>query len=382
MKKTLLLTENFPPKLGGSCRWFWELYSRLPNDKVLVVADKTIGGREWDATHKIEIMRLSLSSIEWGLKSVTGLSFYIRSAWALFNIIKAESIKEIHCGRVIPEGVIARILSLVTPITYRCYVHGEDIETAATSREQSLLVRQVCRKSLSLICNSQNSIQLVAKLGYSNSDKCYLLHPGVDVELFSPAPADIDIQERFGWSQKRVLLTVGRLQRRKGQDYLIKAMPSLLKRFPDLLYAIVGQGDCFDELQDLIDSYDLSENVKIYPNMSDEQLVQCYQQCDLCILPNRTIGNDIEGFGMVLVEAQACGKPVVAGRSGGTAETMKVGETGHLIDCTSPERLGEELSILLSQQSLIPNQNAPREHVLRHFSWTSHVEKARDHFSQ
>ncbi|MCF7980461.1 MAG: glycosyltransferase family 4 protein [Pseudomonadales bacterium] len=382
MKKTLLLTENFPPKQGGSCRWFWELYSRLPTNKVLIVADETIDGRGWDTTHDIEVERLPLNSTEWGLKSLTGLSFYILSTWALFKIIKARSIEEIHCGRVIPEGVIARILHLVTPIRYRCYVHGEDVETAATSREQSLLVRQVCRKALSLICNSQNTINLVEKLGFTNTEKCYLLHPGVDLERFLPASTDIDIQGRLGWSQKRVLLTVGRLQRRKGQDFLIKAMPSLLKRFPDLFYAIVGQGDCFDELQDLIDSNDLSENVKIYPKVSDEQLVQCYQQCDLFILPNRTIGNDIEGFGMVLVEAQACGKPVIAGRSGGTAETMIVGETGFLIDCTSPDRLVDELSPLLGQQPLIPDQNAPREHVLQHFSWVRHVEKARGHFCQ
>ncbi|MBK1617431.1 glycosyl transferase family 1 [Lamprobacter modestohalophilus] len=382
MKKTLLLTENFPPKQGGSSRWFWELYSRLPTNKVLVIANNTKGGREWDAIHSILIERLPLSSTEWGLKSLTGLAFYIRSTWALFKIIKARNIEEVHCGRVIPEGVIARILNLVTTIRYRCYVHGEDVESAATSREQSLLVREVCRKALSLICNSQNTINLVEKLGYSDSDKCYLLHPGVDLERFVPAPTDIDIQERLGWSQKRVLLTVGRLQRRKGQDFLIKAMPSLLKRFPDLFYAIVGQGDCYDELQDLIDSNDLSENVKIYPKMSDEQLVQCYQQCDLVILPNRTIGNDIEGFGMVLVEAQACGKPVIAGRSGGTAETMIVGETGFLIDCTSPDRLVDELLPLLGLQPLIPDQNAPREHVLQHFSWVRHVEKARGHFSQ
>lgn len=377
MKKTLLLTENFPPKEGGSGRWFWELYSRLPNDKVLIVANDTPEGREFDKTHELDIVRIELESTEWGLASTKGLGFYWETIRKVLKLIKEHGIEEVHCGRVIPEGVIARALKLLAGARYNCFVHGEDVETAATSREHSLLVKNVCKNASMLICNSENTANIVHKLGFDSGSKCEVLHPGVDTSRFEVAAPDTSFRQQMGWSGKRVLLTVGRLQRRKGQDFLIKSMPALLKEFPDLFYAVVGRGQCYDELISLVDQHKLHDNVCVYPDMDDEALIKCYQQCDIFILPNRTIDNDIEGFGMVLVEAQVCGKPVIAGDSGGTRETMNIGKTGHIIDCSSTENLLNGLSPILRNREIVDGEVDIADYAKNRFNWDQHVAKAK-----
>ena len=377
MKKTLLLTENFPPKEGGSGRWFWELYSRLPNDKVLIVANDTPEGREFDKTHELDIVRIELESTEWGLASTKGLGFYWETIRKVLKLIKEHGIEEVHCGRVIPEGVIARALKLLAGARYNCFVHGEDVETAATSREHSLLVKNVCKNASMLICNSENTANIVRKLGFDSGSKCEVLHPGVDTSRFEVAAPDTSFRQKMGWSGKRVLLTVGRLQRRKGQDFLIKSMPALLNEFPDLFYAVVGRGECYDELISLVDQHKLHDNVCVYPDMDDEALIKCYQQCDIFILPNRTIDNDIEGFGMVLVEAQVCGKPVIAGDSGGTRETMNIGKTGHIIDCSSTENLLNGLSPILRNREIVDGEVDIADYAKNRFNWDQHVAKAK-----
>lgn len=377
MKKTLLLTENFPPKEGGSGRWFWELYSRLPNDKVLIVANDTPEGREFDNTHELDIVRIELESTEWGLASTKGLGFYWETIRKVLKLIKEHGIEEVHCGRVIPEGVIARALKLLAGARYNCFVHGEDVETAATSREHSLLVKNVCKNASMLICNSENTANIVRKLGFDSGSKCEVLHPGVDTSRFEVAAPNTSFRQQMGWSGKRVLLTVGRLQRRKGQDFLIKSMPALLKEFPDLFYAVVGRGECYDELISLVDQHELHDNVCVYPDMDDEALIKCYQQCDIFILPNRTIDNDIEGFGMVLVEAQVCGKPVIAGDSGGTRETMNIGKTGHIIDCSSTENLLNGLSPILRNREIVDGEVDIADYAKNRFNWDQHVAKAK-----
>ena len=377
MKKTLLLTENFPPKEGGSGRWFWELYSRLPNDKVLIVANDTPEGREFDKTHELDIVRIELESTEWGLASTKGLGFYWETIRKVLKLVKEHGIEEVHCGRVIPEGVIARALKLLAGARYNCFVHGEDVETAATSREHSLLVKNVCKNASMLICNSENTANIVRKLGFDSGSKCEILHPGVDTSRFEVAAPDTSFRQKMGWSGKRVLLTVGRLQRRKGQDFLIKSMPALLNEFPDLFYAVVGRGECYDELISLVDQHELHDNVCVYPDMDDEALIKCYQQCDIFILPNRTIDNDIEGFGMVLVEAQVCGKPVIAGDSGGTRETMNIGKTGHIIDCSSTENLLNGLSPILRNREIVDGEVDIADYAKNRFNWDQHVAKAK-----
>lgn len=380
--KTLLITENFPPKPGGSGRWFWELYSRLPHGEYEVLAGEDSSSAQFDNDATLSIKRENLASTEWGFVSLKGLKFYISRAWRIRKIVKENSNTNLHCGRVLPEGVIAWILNIFTGIPYTCYVHGEDLETAQISREQYFICGQVIKRAKNIICNSQNSANIVAKFGDKAAAKTLVLHPGVDSDLFVPANKDQTILSALGWANKKVVLTVGRLQARKGQDMMIKAVSDIIKHIPNFLYAVIGGGECKDELVSLVEELKLHDYVQFLSEISDQDMINCYQQCDLFILPNRTIDQDIEGFGMVLVEAQSCGKPVIAGDSGGTKETMLVGETGEIVDATNPQNISAAVIEMLSdEKKLVSMGTKGREHVLNSLDWKALVIRAKDLFS-
>lgn len=374
---TLLITENFPPKAGGSGRWFWELYSRLPQGQYQILAGLDSSSSQFDADASIEIQRENLSSSEWGFVSAIGLKFYVKSAWLIRKLIKQNKITELHCGRVLPEGVIAWLLNIFTGIPYVCYVHGEDLETAQSSREQYFICGQVIKRARKIICNSQNSANIVAKFGPEAVAKTTVLHPGVNSEEFIPQPKNKSILSNLGWTGKKVALTVGRLQARKGQDMMIRAVPEIIKSVPNFLYAVVGGGAQKQELVALVEELGLHDHVQFLSEISDQDMIRCYQQCDFFILPNRTIGQDIEGFGMVLVEAQSCGKAVIAGDSGGTKETMLIGETGFIVDATDPLNIAQLVTkLILDENTLIDMGEKGRAHVIGSLDWQPLTQKA------
>jgi phosphatidylinositol alpha-1,6-mannosyltransferase len=127
-------------------------------------------------------------------------------------------------------------------------------------------------------------------------------------------------------------------------------------------------------LQGLVEKLNLQEHVRFLGEIDDNTLRRCYRECDLFVLPNRSVGRDVEGFGIVLLEAQACGKPVIAGRSGGTKDAMVHGKTGLLVDCQNPESPGELVTaicdILGDAERLATLGNAARSFVEKNFDWS------------
>ena len=289
----------------------------------------------------------------------------------------------IHCARCIPEGLIGYLSYKFLDIPYLCYVHGEDVETASTSRELSWIVRKALKHTKYLVCNSQNTANILLNNWNVSSDKIKIIHPGVDATQFIPAPTEQKIRLQLGWKKSPVILTVGRLQERKGQDMLIRSLPLIKTKYPDILYAIVGNGEQRSKLEQLVEELNLQDHVLFMSELSDAEMIQCYQQCDIFILPNRTVGRDIEGFGMVLVEAQACAKPVIAGNSGGTAETMLLEETGLIIDCTQPELIAQTLSTLLGDPEKCKQMGENgRKHVEQHLGWKMIAQQSKNLFEQ
>jgi phosphatidylinositol alpha-1,6-mannosyltransferase len=171
----------------------------------------------------------------------------------------------------------------------------------------------------------------------------------VDTERFRPAGRDPAARGRLGWGDRPVVLTVGRLQQRKGHDVMIRALGTIRAAVPEVLYAIVGDGEERFRLERLVAREGLGRHVQFLGELPDEDLLRCYQQCDLFVLPNRQVGLDIEGYGIVLLEAQACGKAVVTGASGGTRETLRDPDTGRVVACELPEELAATVVDLLAE---------------------------------
>jgi phosphatidylinositol alpha-1,6-mannosyltransferase len=151
---------------------------------------------------------------------------------------------------------------------------------------------------------------------------------------------------------------------------MIRALSSIRAQCPDVLYAVAGDGADREYLSRLAEEHRVTDIVQFQGALGDDELVTCYQQCDVFALPNRQIGWDVEGFGMVLLEAQACGRPVIAGMSGGTTDAVQSGRTGELIECDAPDRLAEATVRLLTEPALAARMGEEgRQWVVNNFDW-------------
>jgi phosphatidylinositol alpha-1,6-mannosyltransferase len=337
--------------------------------EVEVVAGDGPGSENFDRTSSLPIVRAPLAFANWGVMTRRGPVEYVRAFRTVRQVIARRPPRAIHCGKALPEGLIALACARRWHIPFVCYVHGEELSLARTSRELKWLTQLVLTQATTIVANSRNTEDML-KRDWSVSRSIAVMHPGVDASRFVPAPADPMARERLGWGGRRVVLTVGALQKRKGQDMMIRALPAIRAACADVLYVVAGEGWERPYLESLVDGLLLRDAVQFLDAPPDDQLIECYQQCDLFALPNRQVGWDIEGFGIVLLEAQACGKAVLAGQSGGTVETIRKGVTGELVPCDNPEPLARAVIDLLEHPDRRRAMGAAgREWVVDHFDW-------------
>lgn len=380
--KILVLAQVFPPRRGGSGQWLWELYRRLGAD-VYVVAGATDGDLAFDRQSSLAIERITLDFSSWGITSIRAAAQYIRTFARVRRAASRIGADVIHCGKSLPEGLIGAAISRTSGRPLLIYVHGEELTLAAASRELRWLTRIVLRRAQTIVANSHHTKKLLVESWSAVPEHIVVMHPGVDTAKFVPAATDAGVRRRLGWTGRRVILTVGALQKRKGQDMMIRALTAIRSRCPDVLYAIAGEGWERSYLESLAQSCGVSDAVQFRGAPAETELIESYQQCDVFALPNRQVGWDFEGFGIVLLEAQACGRPVITGRSGGTAETMQPGRTGEVVSCETPEELAAVTANLLddpTRRSAL-GTNA-RQWVCDHFDWDVLSRNSRALFAQ
>ncbi len=380
----LVLSEVFPPQAGGSGRWLWEIYRRILTDRTrLIVGTNTDNSAsDFDRDSGLRIQRRSLSPPTWGLLDPATLVHHGRLLGHLRRLARDEVIEQVHCGKCLSEGLTAWMFRRLTGIPYLCYAHGEEFALArTTSRELRFLTRRVLQDARVVIANSWNThSELVEHWGLP-AESIAVIHPGVDLERFQPAPPDPELRDALGWRDRTVLLTVGRLQPRKGQDQVIRALSRIREAVPDVLYALVGDGDDRQHLEALAAQHGVTEQVRFHGLVDDGLLPTLFQQADLFVLANRRDGHDFEGFGMVLLEAQACGRPILAGRSGGTAETLDDGRTGRLVDANEPGPIAEAIVDLLGDRQRLDRMGLDARHwVETRFCWSRQAAQAADLF--
>ena len=147
----LLLTEVFPPMHGGSGRWLYEVYRRVTDTPVTVVAGKHDGSQNFDAQCELPVHRSALKMSNWGILSLAAQRDYLREYRLLRGLIQEQGVREVHVGRCLPEGWLAWMLKHRMGIPYVCYVHGEDAEIARTSRQLFWMAQRVFRNAESII---------------------------------------------------------------------------------------------------------------------------------------------------------------------------------------------------------------------------------------
>ena len=364
----LLLAELYPPTIGGSGVLLESLYSRLTNHRVHVVTDGT-GSR---VQRGVPVTGVRMSARDWGVLGRGCLARHVRVAREVRRLTSGDTI--VHCSRGLPEGLSAALSGR----RFLCWTHGEELGYASTSRELSWLLRRVYRRAAAIVANSRNSARLLAEWGVEGN-RITVIHPGVDVERFRP---DVDPgawRARYGQPDDCLLLSVGRLQRRKGHDLVLAALANWRPDDPPVRYLIAGDGDYRNALETEARSLGIRDRVVFLGPVTDDELPGLYAASDIFVLPNRRDGVDFEGFGIVFLEAAAAGLPCIAGRSGGVPEAVQDGETGVLVSGTDALELAEVIRRLArSTDERRRMGERGRRRALHEFRWEDGVRRLTD----
>jgi len=371
----LVITELFLPTKGGTAVWFDEVYRRLGKEEIHIVTSYIPGCEEYDKKHPNRIYRIKLKRHAW-LKPES-LLMYIKLLIYGLNIIIQNNIKEIHAGRVLPEGFVGLLLARMFRKKLLVYAHGEEITTWIQPLKNRFM-RFVYSNSDKIIVNSEFTKKELLKLGVL-SDKVSLISPGVDVNRFRKKLNNKNLRKKIEVPESAsLLLSVGRLSRRKGFDMVIRALPELIQEGVDAYYVIIGIGEDYDYLNKIIRELDLENRVFLLGHVPMDDLPYWYNECDLFVMPNREINGDNEGFGMVFIEAAACGKTAIAGKAGGTGSAVIDGVTGLRVNGESPRDIAESISKLLKDKEYLKKlENAAYIRVMKEFAWEKVAEKTK-----
>jgi len=372
----LVITELFLPTKGGTAIWFDEVYRRLGDREVHILAADVPGAAEIDSVHRNTIHRVSFKRYGW-LKPES-LLIYARLLFVGLWLTLRYRIRVIHAGRVLPEGIVGWLIARLTGKPIMIYAHGEEITTWRQSGKFKAM-RFAYRRSDRVIANSDFTRGELLKLGVS-PDRIILISPGVDVERFRPGLPAEHVRASIGLRKdQKLILSVGRLSRRKGFDSVIHALPELIESGLDVVYALIGIGEDHDYLLGLAQASGVADRVHLLGHVSPADLPLWYNACDLFAMPNRAIDGDTEGFGMVFLEAAACGKPSIAGDAGGTGAAVEDGITGCRVNGEDRAQVAASLKNLLSDPELSQRLGqAGHDRANRDFSWTAVAHKTID----
>jgi phosphatidylinositol alpha-1,6-mannosyltransferase len=376
--RILVCTEQFLPTRGGSITWLLNTYSRFKPQEVVIVAGAQPEDGALDQELPFRVERLPMTMADWDPTVPASMAHYLRLVWQVSRRCSWYGLRQVHCAKVLPEGLISYAMYRLFGIPYLLYAHGEEILTAMTSRKLAWLLPRIYRGAAAIIANARNTQQLLLDLGIA-AHKIHLIHPGVDGQTLRVGPeARERIRQRHHLGTSPVLLTVGRMQRRKGQDMVIRALPQIKLVVPQVQYVMVGAGEELTSLQELARSLGVQDNVRFVGKVADDELAAYYAACDVFIMPNRQIDADIEGFGIVYLEAGAAGKPVIGGHSGGTADAIVDGVTGVRVDGNSVHDIATAAIALLTHPTRAASMGRNgQQRVGREFTWEAVVRRTR-----
>jgi len=343
----LVLTELFLPTKGGTAVWFDEVYRRLGGKEIHIITADVPGAAEHDRNHPNSIHRLSLARVSW--LRPESLLMYLRFLGRALRLAISCPVDVVHAGRALPEGLVAWLVARLTRRPVVIYAHGEEL-TGWGCGNKYRAMRFALRHADRVIANSEFTQQTLVGMGVAQQ-RIELIHPGVDVDRFRPGLSHADLRMGLGIADDALLvLSVGRLSRRKGFDNVIRSLPVLRAAGLDVHYAIIGIGEDDAYLHGLADELGVADRVHRLGHVPMEDLPRWYNACDLFVLANRQVGGDTEGFGMVFIEAGACAKAVVAGAAGGTASAVIDGVTGLRVDAADVGPVAEVLRRLLADR--------------------------------
>jgi len=353
-KRTLIISLEFPPEIGGIATYVHDMAKALDPEKTLVLAPPMKDSREWDEAQPYPIIRHDF--------------YYPKFIWPRWlkllslvkKIVRAEGIELIMVHHILPIGTVALRIFKSFGVPYIIFSHGTDMVMASSVPRKKKLAGMIGKKSLQVIANSENLKMRLLEKFPELAGNTSVLYPCPDEDFLTPPPAEEieQLKHIYALEGKQVILTVSRFTEGKGFPHLLRVMPDILARVPHLVWMIVGDGEDTkrNEILKEIQTRNLQNIVRFVGQVPHHELKKFYYLADLFVLLTHPDNGMEEGLGLVFLEASATGKPVVAGRSGGVEEAVINGQTGLVIDV-----LHEPQTIVDSIVSLIQNKQVARE---------------------
>jgi phosphatidylinositol alpha-1,6-mannosyltransferase len=351
MDKTLIVTNDFPPRPGGIQAFLHNMALRLEPGRLVVYASTWKRSPEgvaataaFDAEQPFTVVR----------DPTTMLLPTPRVTRRAVRLLHEHDCASVWFGAAAPLGLMAPALRRAGARRLVATTHGHEAGWAQLPASRQLLRRIGEGTDTITYLGEYTRSRIAGALTPEAAGRMVQLPPGVDEKTFHPGSGGDRIRARLGLSDRPVVVCVSRLVPRKGQDTLILAMPAILAREPDAVLLIVGGGPYAKELEKLAAETGVTESVRFTGPVPWEELPAHFGAGDVFAMPCRTRrgGLDVEGLGIVYLEASATGLPVVAGDSGGAPDAVLDGETGWVVRGGSVEETADRIATLLGDPEL------------------------------
>jgi phosphatidylinositol alpha-1,6-mannosyltransferase len=313
VNKTLVITNDFPPRRGGIETFVFSLCNDMPPDEVVVYTARMEGSEEFDADVDYPVIR----------DRARILLPTFRVGRGVRRVAREQSCDRVVFGAAAPLGLLASGLRRAGVQEIVGITHGHEVWWAKVPIARQLLRRIGETTDYLTFVSEFCRLQISPALSRAAAGRMRRLSPAIDRNRFRPGMDRRTLRRRWGLAPERpVVLAASRLVRRKGQDTLIKAWPSVLERHPEAALLIVGDGPSKRRLVRMVRRRGLASSVIIRPSVPWDVMPHIYATADVFALPCRTRlwGLEVEAFGLVFLEASAAGLPVLVGDSGGAVE--------------------------------------------------------------
>jgi phosphatidylinositol alpha-1,6-mannosyltransferase len=370
LRKTFLITNDLGPRAGGIESFVLGLLERADKNSVVILTSSQSKSKEFDQ----ELFE------KYGAIVIRDRSKILlptpRVAHKAIKIMKQHQATTIWFGAAAPLALLAKRLRNAGATNIVALTHGHEVWWAKIP---------LFHQAISKISKDVDSLTYLGEFtknamlpAIADKSKLVKIAPGIDVDHFAPRDIDLKLIEKHKLQNRRVIVCVGRLVHRKGQDKLIEAMPQVLKKFPDAVLLLVGEGPIRSMLDKLIRHHGLEHNVIFTGRIKFEELPKYIQLGEVFAMPSRDrfFGLEVEGLGIVYLEASACGVPVIVGKSGGAPDAVIDNQTGLIVDGTNPKEISDAICKLLDNKDLAMQMGRNgRQWVVENWRWQIWSEK-------
>ena len=337
--RTLFVTNDFPPRIGGAQSYYWGVIRTLDPSEVAILAPAHIDAAAFDATHPYTVVRAS-TSVLWPTNAMLH---------TVEQMAEREGAELIQLGHPLPAGLLGPRLRQRHGLPFVVFLGGAEVTLPGVVPGVGNLLRHVLGNASMLLTVSEYTAE-AARKQTDGRVPAEVLRPPLSVDDFVPAASDEAraLRTRHGIDGELVVC-VGRLIPRKGQDKLIDALALLRREFPRLHLVLIGEGRLATGLYDRAQKRGVGERVHLTGALADPAMMEWLRAADIFASPCRSRwgGLEVEGFGIVFAEAALTGLPVIAGDSGGAPEAVIRGETGLVVDGHSCQQVAAALASIL-----------------------------------